>query len=510
MTSIQLSRHSKALFWTLLVGVFLTAGAAAAGLVARYLAHRDPPPAPPEIVVEGHEPLLVKALQRARERVVQEPRSAEAWSDLGNVFMANEMSTEGAACYAQAERLDPANPRWPYHQGGVLLNQGRREEAVEYFRRAVERADAKGDRNDVPRLMLGETLLTLGRLDEAGDVFQQVQHRRPDDPRVQFDLGLWCIARQDWKAARDHLSRCRSGPQARQRAYRQLAVVLLRLGESAEVERCLREAENPPKDAGWPDPYVSEYLSLAVKKRSRYRKAEDLETSGKKEEALKEWRALAEDYPDDDAVLISIGKLAGTLQHFDEAVRALRRAQKLAPQKVLPHHYLSLALYAQGELLVLHQGDPAQAEALFRETESLARQVLAIKPDFGMAHMILGLCLKSQGRPTEAVAELRQSVRCNPENAELHFRLGEILVQTAVADATVWAWAGPHTTVVDCGLAGWLVQSPLAPLVRGASPPEARVHLEEAVRGGSPEMRWRNVAAVLLEQFARAEGVSGK
>jgi tetratricopeptide (TPR) repeat protein len=510
MTSKPPSRPSKKLFWLLAAGAFLTAGGAIAGLAARYLTHRDTPPVPPEIVLEGNEPALLTALRRARERVLQEPHAARAWSDLGDIFMANEMSEEGAACYAQAERLDPSNPRWPYHQGGVLLNQGRREEAIEYFRRAVVRADARGERNDVPRLMLGETLLTLGRLDEAGKFFQQALQHRDDDPRVQFDLGLWCVARQDWMAAREHLSRCLGSPQARQRACKQLAVVLLRLGESAEADRYRREAESPPKDSGWPDPYVSEYLGWAVKKRSRFRRAEDLESFGRKKEALDEWRALAKEFEDDDAVLVSVGKLAGTLQHFDEAVQALRKARQLAPQKVGPHHYLSLALYAQGELLMLHTGDRAQAEALFHEAEGLARQVLVLKPDYGMAHMILGLCLKSLGRSTEAIVELRQAVRCNPENAELHFRLGEILVQATIADAAIWAWASPHETIIDYALAVLLVQSPLTPLLQGACPAEARVHLQEAVRGSSPEMRWRNVAQALLEQFAVAEGKTPK
>jgi tetratricopeptide (TPR) repeat protein len=45
--------------------------------------------------------------------------------------------------------------------------------------------------------------------------------------------------------------------------------------------------------------------------------------------------------------------------------------------------------------------------------------------------MSLGLALKRLGQRESALDALRRAVRCNPEYAELHFYLGEMLVETA-------------------------------------------------------------------------------
>jgi tetratricopeptide (TPR) repeat protein len=413
---------------------------------------------------------LLDAVRRARDQVLKEPRSAKAWAQLGNVFMANELDVEGAACYTEAERLDPSNPRWPYHQGGVLLNQGRRNEAVVFLRRAAELAAQQGEANAVPRLMLGETLLNLGGLDEAEALFRAVLGSQKDDPRANFDMGLLCSARQDWPAARDYLLRCLSSPQARRKARLQLSVVLQRLNEPVEADKYRRQAARLPADRNWVDPYVTEYLGSAAKKRARFRKAEQLESAGRLAESASDWAALALEFPDDDVALVNLGKVAARMGKLREAEHVLRQARQLAAEKMLPHYYLALALYTQAEQHLQRGGDRAWAEPRLREAVDLTRQALAIKPDYGVAHMTLGLSLKLLGQPKEAVAELRQAVRCNPEHAELHFRLGEALVET------------------------------------GGDAAEARASLEQALEMAGPEVFWWQTAQGLLEKLGNKTG----
>jgi tetratricopeptide (TPR) repeat protein len=422
-------------------------------------------PAPPDLVFEGTEPDLHRAVQRARDAVLKEPRSARAWGALGDVFTANELEAEGAACYAQAERLDPSDPRWPYHQAGALLNLGQREEAVVFFRRAVDRAAARKDTTPAPRLFLGETLLTLGQVEEAEGYFRQVLAQDKDEPRANYDMGLLCVARQDWPAARTHLLRCLSSPQTRQKGRMQLSIVLLRLGEAAEADKYRQQAARMPKDGSWVDPYVGQYLSKAVKKRARYRKAEYLEAAGKTRDAVEEWAMLVREFPDDDVVLTYFGKITGQTGQYAESEQALRKARQIAPEKMLPHYYLALVLYMQAEQQLRKGGDRAWALRRLREAVDLSRQALALKPDYGVAHMTLALCLKLLGKPDEAIAELRQAVQCSPEHAELHFRLGEILAEG------------------------------------GREPAEARARLEQAVRMVGPEVPWRQTANELLARL---------
>jgi tetratricopeptide (TPR) repeat protein len=411
---------------------------------ALYLRLQNAPPAPPEITYTGSEEAVLTALRAARERVLKNPRSARAWGELGEVFLANDMEAESSPCFAQAERLDPANPRYPYYQAGQLLNRGERAAALPLLERAVARARARYDENPAPQLMLGETYLALERVDEAEAQFREVLGRDPADARAHFGMALVCSARQDWERCRDHLLRCLDSPHARQKASAQLAFVCQRLGLSGEADRYGRQAATLPRDNEWADPYLAEYMHWAVKKKSRFRHADDLEAAGQLDKAAEILEPMVREFPDDYLVHLTLAKTLGrmaqqvqphnpgeALVFFRGAEQSLRKARELAPDKVQTHYFLSLVLYAQGEQLA-RAGGPgrAQAEPLFREAAESARRALAIKPDYGYAHMCLGLSLKCLGQLAEALEALRQAVRCNPEHAELHFHLGGMLAES--------------------------------------------------------------------------------
>src|SRR5947209_1891319 len=164
--SLPTRPRGRGRFW-LVTGLSLAAVLLAGGAVAWFAYPRPAPPAPPEAKGEHLDPEVASAVQLVRARVLKEPRSAKAWGELGEVFLANELEEEGRVCFAEAERLDPRDPRWPYYQAGVLLNRGEREAAVAYLQRALERFPADGEAVPAAHLRLAETLLALGRADEA-------------------------------------------------------------------------------------------------------------------------------------------------------------------------------------------------------------------------------------------------------------------------------------------------------------------------------------------------------
>ncbi len=100
-------------------------------------------PTPPDVKGSGSEPAVIEIVQSMRERVLREPASAEAWGNLGKVFLVNELEDESKICFAEAERLDPSEPQWPYFQATLQFNVGNRELALMYFLRAVDCLDAQ-------------------------------------------------------------------------------------------------------------------------------------------------------------------------------------------------------------------------------------------------------------------------------------------------------------------------------------------------------------------------------
>jgi tetratricopeptide (TPR) repeat protein len=102
----------------------------------------------------------------------------------------------------------------------------------------------------------------------------------------------------------------------------------------------------------------------------------------------------------------------------------------LAPDKVQAHHYLAMLLYLKAEQLERSGAQEREkATTLYHESVTQAREALTLKPDYGMAHMVLGLSLKKQGQRSEALLEFQKAVRCNPEHAELHLRVAELLIE---------------------------------------------------------------------------------
>ena len=151
---------------------------AALGTALWYTHRSSAGPIPPPVPANEADPLVATVVEKVRGEVLREPHSARAWGRLGQAFLANDMEREGSICFAEAERLDPANPRWPHYRAGILQNRGEPESALPLLQRAAECCEVAASDNLVPRSMLAETLLALGRLDEAEEQFHRVLAQR--------------------------------------------------------------------------------------------------------------------------------------------------------------------------------------------------------------------------------------------------------------------------------------------------------------------------------------------
>ena len=250
----------------------------------------------------------------------------------------------------------------------------------------------------------------------------------PDDARANYGLALVYAARQDWQASRTHLLRCAGNPFVQQKACVQLASVCRRLGDEGEAEKFRRMIQRLSMDRDWIDPFVTEYLAWAVKKAKRYRYAESLEAEGRLREAADVLRPLVDESPNDYLPRLALAKVIVRLGEQQRAEQLLREALRLAPEKVQIHYYLSLVLFTHAEALA-RNGERDPAENFYREAVQQARATIALKPDYGFAYMTLGLSLKALGKRADALTALREAIRCNPEHAELHFYLGEMLAE---------------------------------------------------------------------------------
>jgi tetratricopeptide (TPR) repeat protein len=380
--------------------------------------------------VEGIDPALARSIEAARRRVPEEPRSPAAWGHLGKVLLAASFNEPAAACLAEAERLDPGDPRWPYLRADALLGRDL-DAALPLLRRAAELCDRTDPANTAPRLRLAETLLGAGKSEEAESELRLVLQVEPDNPRAHLDLGLLAHDRGDLAGSRTHLEKCQESPWTRQRACNQLAAVHQRLGDPKAAAAYSRRAAAFPPDRPWDDPFVREYRKLAQVGGNRYRTVESLEAAGHHAEAVRLLGEMVQESPDYRSY-IGLGKNLIVLGDYVRAEQALRAAVEMAPDKAQAYYFLSKLFLLRGE-----QSRPkAPAEELFQSAADFARQAIDRKPDHAMAYLSLGLSLKHLGRRPEAIAALRAAVQYSPDSADLYLLLGEALAEDGqTADA---------------------------------------------------------------------------
>jgi tetratricopeptide (TPR) repeat protein len=341
------------------------------------------------------------------------------------VLRAHAFAAEADACFTQAERLDPDEPRWPYFRG-LRLFLIDTAASLPLLRRAADLCDQHDPANTAPHLLAAEGHLELGQYDEARELCQRVLKRQPNNPLVQFDLGLLALAQDDLPGALRHFTRCAGSPFTRKRTAYQLATLYQRQGGARTAAEFTRRAQQSPDDLPAADPYVLECQRLDVSRHTQLTRLGEFEREGQLDRSIPALRRLADESPDDH-FQVALGIALIKFGDFSAAEHVLRGVTRQAPDKVRAHYFLSLALYQQAEQLRARPGQRPHALELYRAAAASARQATALQPDHAFAYINLGLSLKYLGQRSEALAALRQAQRCRPELADPHLYLAEAL-----------------------------------------------------------------------------------
>lgn len=389
--------------WWLLALFFCVALGGGGALLRR--GFQSAPAAPPKIPLAGYDPQIVATIEEARAGVVQTPRSGAAWGKLGSVLMVNKLREYALTCFAEAERLEPHEPRWPY-LGSTILLVHQPDAALPKLQRAVELA---GEETTVPRLRLANFFLDRGRYDDAERLILSVLEVHPDESHAALGLGRLEFARGHISEAVKHLETAAKNPQTTKASLALLATAQQRLGNPSGAEEIARRAASLPNDPPMIDPYVQETAPLATGKEALLDRADRLLKAGKNREAVQIIERITAANPKDAVAwqLLGWARLSG--QRYVEAETALRRALELAQDVGETHFELGVALLAQRK--------HAPAAAAFRRS-------IELRPNYPAAHYDLGLCFEQLGQRTDAIEAFRTAIRYGPDLVDAHKRLG--------------------------------------------------------------------------------------
>jgi superkiller protein 3 len=328
------------------------------------------------------------------------------------VCAAHSLPRQALECLARAEKLDDREARWPFHQGVLLQDDGRPEEALGKLRRAVELC---GNKPDAPRLRLAELLLNQGYVEAAAVHFRGVLESDADNPRAHLGLGRIALAGEDLTAALGHLRRALASPCTARAALSLQSQVYQSQGQPAAAAAALRQAGARGDDLPWPDPYIEEVVRLNVSEAALCRRAELSLRRGRPDEALAALEEPLRLYPDSPVCHTLAGQALVKLEQWEAAGRAFRRVLELQPDNAEAHVYLGI--------LAAGRGDWPAATAAFR-------RAIRLKPADPNAYCNLAQALLYQYDEGGAIEALRGALRRAPNMAEAHARLGELLARS--------------------------------------------------------------------------------
>jgi Flp pilus assembly protein TadD len=276
-------------------------------------------------------------------------------------------------------------------QGIELAGQGKLQQAVDFFRKAIAlKSDYYEAYNN-----LGVILAGLKLLDEAANAFREAIRLQPDNPDIYNNLGAVLKELGSVDEAEDCLRRGIKLKSNFPDAYNNLGLVLKETYQLGQAEECLRQAILLQPD--FPEAYNN--LGLVLQDDNRLDEAE-----ASLRQAIKLRPYYSEAYN-------NLGLVLTGSNHLDEAEICLRHAIELQSYYFEAHNNLGLVLKKNNR---------------FTEAEACFRHAIELKADYAEAYHNLGLVLTDTNRLEEAKASLNCAIELRPNYTEANFLLGFI------------------------------------------------------------------------------------
>ena len=289
------------------------------------------------------------------------------------------------------------NPRcWLAHNnlGQILAGQGRNEEALVHYQRALE---AKPDSSEVLNNMAA-ALLDLHKPSEALRYLNKAVSVDAKSAMAYYNLGLaYDQLNQPSKAEANYRRACDIDPDL-YIAQSNLGVLFYSTGRKSEAIEAFKRALKAKPDHS----EALNNLGVIYYELRKYAEAESF---------LREAVRVNPSYSD---AFVNLGNVFMATEYYSNAIQAYRRSLELA-ENVQTRFRLGDALF--------HLGDN---DGALREFTN----VLQIVPDSAEVRSRAAEILAHQHRTPEAVAMLRRGLELRPESPELMARLAFVLSTT--------------------------------------------------------------------------------
>jgi tetratricopeptide (TPR) repeat protein len=346
------------------------------------------------------------------EAILERPETppdqrAQAHGELGQLYHAYDFGDAAAARYREAQRLAPADFRWPYYLGQLHRSANRLEESVAAFEQALSLAPT-----DVPTLVrLGEVLVDLNRQDQGEPYLKQAIDLDAGTAAAHAALAQIALAREDYSAAVEHCEAALAAQPAANAVHHPLGIAYRELGHGELASRHLALAGD--HSVTLDDPLLLVLHGLSAGQLEAAARGSQALEEGRLDAAIADLeRAVAMD-PLFSRTRILLGRALVAGQQLEAARRQFEIALRLAPATAPPNFHLGHLAARAGQL---------------EEAARLYRRGLEAEPDNAAAQIELARILSGLGRDEEALVPFSAVLRLQPKNRVARLGLVNALV----------------------------------------------------------------------------------
>jgi tetratricopeptide (TPR) repeat protein len=310
--------------------------------------------------------------------------------------------------------------------GFVLFNQGRLEEALPLYVKALEiKPDYAEAKNN-----LGVVLSSQHRTATAVARFQEALQLKPDYPDALNNLANVLVTQDKPEEAMPYLQKALQLRPDYAEAKLNMGAALLKMNRIPDAITNLKDAVRLKPDyaeahgilgvAWYTAGQITEArteFEQAVRLKPNFAPphrdlAEALWELGQPDQAIAQLETALRLDPNDEEAHESLGKVYTSKGRPAEAVAQFEEVLRVKPDAPVVHNDLALAL-----------------EALKKPQDALThfQEAIHLKPDYAEAHYNLGLLLINMGRRSDSINEFKATLKYDPNNAEAHDALGAAL-----------------------------------------------------------------------------------
>jgi tetratricopeptide (TPR) repeat protein len=349
--------------------------------------------------------------------------------DLGRAYQMQRRFPSANIEFREAGALNPSFLAPRLGLAEIALSQGKPEEAV----RVTDEIILMDAANIRARLLRSMALRNLNRLDAAATELEEVVKRSPQEKSAYLQLGLLEVERKDLKKAEADFSKLRSLGGDASSAALGFAMLYSSQGQADRAYDLLK------KDlAQYPDhAVVHELLAAAAIEAHQY------------DHAVGEYNALLVTNPGSAAVYLKLAEAFRLKGDRNNYISTLQRAQKAAPQELMPTVLLAAALGSAGQrdasiseyrrALEIQPDDPrvlnnlayamVQANVNLDEALRLAQRAVQKSPDQPIFADTLGWIYLKQKMPDSALRVFSGLVKKYPEDPKYRYHFAATLLE---------------------------------------------------------------------------------